>query len=190
MDKELVAIQTRLREMGFDPGTVDGVWGPDTRKAVAAALGVKAKAPVPDIEAPWFDRARTQLGVREAPGTADNPQVADYFAAAVGKKQADSVPWCAAFAGAMLEETGYKGSGSLMARSYLQWGKTLTKPQTGCVVVLKRGAAPSGHVGFLVEATASNVKLLGGNQSNAVTIATFPRSAVLGFRWPVQAVAA
>lgn len=33
--EEIRVIQVRLKDAGFDPGTVDGIWGPDTRAAVA-----------------------------------------------------------------------------------------------------------------------------------------------------------
>jgi hypothetical protein len=33
--EEIRVIQVRLKDAGFDPGTVDGIWGPNTRAAVA-----------------------------------------------------------------------------------------------------------------------------------------------------------
>lgn len=186
MDYKLRAIQTELILRGFAPGDADGLWGPKTRDAIAAMLGLDTSA----LVAPWFSEAVRNIGVKEAPGAAnDNPAVVDFFVRAVKRKQADSVPWCAAFVGAMLESTGYAGTGSLMARSYLKWGKKLAEPQRGCVVVFKRGAAPAGHCGFVESWDADTITCLGGNQSDAVTYASFPRSAVLGFRWPTEAAA-
>jgi len=89
----------------------------------------------------------------------------------------------------MLNGAGYVGTGSLMARSYLQWGTGLDKPRRGAVVVFKRGAAPAGHVAFVDEITSSAIKCIGGNQSDAVTRQSFSRSGVLGFRWPTEAAA-
>lgn len=44
----------------------------------------------------------------------------------------------------------------------------------------------AGHVGFFVASLGDNhIRVLGGNQSDAVTIATFRRSSVLSYRWPV-----
>jgi uncharacterized protein (TIGR02594 family) len=188
MDTELFAIQTKLKALGHDPGAIDGVWGNDTRRAVAAALGitVKVAAAHASPDAPWFDLAQSQIGVKEAPGAANTLQVIEYFQ---GAAKLDSVPWCAAFVGWCLDEAGYRGTGSLMARSYLEWGIKLTKPQRGCVVVFKRGVPPAGHVGFVDSFNASTVMCLGGNQSDAVTVTRFPRSSVLGFRWPSQAAA-
>ena len=51
------------------------------------------------------------------------------------------------------------------------------------MVVLARGAN-SGHVGFLEDWDDNRVRLLGGNQENAVTKAWFPMSRVLRYRVP------
>jgi uncharacterized protein (TIGR02594 family) len=194
MDTELYAIQKRLKELGHDPGAIDGVWGPDTRRAVAVALGISLKAaskqpPSDAVQAPWFVLASAEIGTKETPGTSHNPDIVDYFQAAVGTTHPDEVPWCAAFVGAQLAQAGYKPSGSLMARSYLEWGTKIDKPRKGCVVVFKRGAAPAGHVGFVTDWSSSSIKCLGGNQGKpgAVTVASYSRASVLGFRWPSEA---
>lgn len=183
MDSELVAIQ---KAVGV---TADGVWGPKTSHAVALALGIVPVVVPLALDAPWFEIARLQLGVRETPGAANSSAVSAYFKAAIGAVQADSVPWCAAFVGAMLAQAGYKPSGSLMARSYLEWGTKLTGPRRGAVVVFKRGAPPSGHVAFVDEVIGARIRCIGGNQSDAVTEALFAKSSVLGYRWPVEVAA-
>jgi uncharacterized protein (TIGR02594 family) len=188
----LFAVQKRLLELGFDPGPLDGIWGDQTCKAIAAQLGIKrALKPASDaVEAPWMAMARAAIGKKEVPGPMSNPDILRYYADAGVPQDSDEVPWCSAFCGAMLKEAGYQPSGSLMARSYLSWGQKLDKPRKGCVVVLKRGAAPSGHVAFAETWTGATIRLLGGNQGNSVSIASFSRAAVLGYRWPDKALAA
>jgi len=44
-----------------------------------------------------------------------------------------------------------------------------------------------GHVGFLVGIDGNRIKVLGGNQRDAVTIASFPISNVIAWRWPKDA---
>lgn len=191
MDTELRAIQAKLVELGFDPGPVDGIWGTETRRAVARQLGITPAAAKKSgtVAAPWLDLARAQLGVKEVAGAGNSNTITGYFQASVQQKHPDSVPWCAAFVGAMLADTGYVGTGSLMARSYLDWGTELTKPVPGAIVIFKRGAAPAGHVAFVDAVTSSSLKCIGGNQSDAVTIASFSRTSVLGYRWPKEAAA-
>jgi uncharacterized protein (TIGR02594 family) len=137
--------------------------------------------------APWMDIARGELGVREGAGAANNPRVLAYYADAghAGVKE-DAVAWCSAFVGAMLKRAGYPNSGSLAARSYLQYGRKLDTPEPGCIVVFWRGSPTGwqGHVAFYVRGEGDRVRVLGGNQSDAVTEAGYPRSQVLGYRWP------
>jgi uncharacterized protein (TIGR02594 family) len=189
VDKVLLGIQTKLKGEGFDVGPLDGVWGNRTRDAIARKLGVAAIRPATpaagQVEAPWFDLAMTQIGVKETAGDASNPAVLKYYTDAQASwAKEDSIPWCAAFVGAMLAETGYKPSGSLIARSYLDWGTALDKPRKGCIVVMKRGAPPAGHVAFAEDWSAGNITLLGGNQGDAVSVKTFSRANVIGYRWP------
>lgn len=95
-------------------------------------------------------------------------------------------PWCAAWANAVLRQSGYSGTGSNMARSFLSYGSGTRSPGQGDIVVL--GRRGGGHVGFLVERTVRNgrnyVKVLGGNTSNAVKTAWYPEARVLGYRHP------
>lgn len=140
----------------------------------------------------WLAFAWADLSVAAIPGPANAPRVVRYFADAGHPEVAsDDVAWCAAFTGACLERAGTSSTRSLMARSYLQWGTPLDDARTGAIAVLSRGSDPSlGHVGFLIGETPSEVILLGGNQGHAVTVAAFPRSRLLGLRWPADATLA
>ena len=129
-----------------------------------------------------------QLGAREVPGRRHSRVVLDFFRDA-GRRDItrDEVPWCAAFVGACCSRTGSTGTGSLLARSYLKWGEALEKPRLGAVVILSRGRDPNaGHIGFWIGETDSAHIILGGNQSNAVTVSTFGKERTLGFRWPTH----
>lgn len=139
---------------------------------------------------PWMTFAWADLGVAEFPGSRSNPRVMDYYRLAGNSGIGDdAVPWCAAFVGACLERAHVTCSRSLAARSYLSWGKALDQPEPGCIVVLSRGQDPSaGHVGFLAGVTASKVFLLGGNQGDAVSVASFERGRVLGYRLPATSI--
>lgn len=133
--------------------------------------------------------AAGEIGTTEVEGTEANPRVLEYYRhAGAGYVADDAVPWCAAFLGWVLAQAGIKNTGSLLARSYLDWGREAKKPGKGCVVVLKRGTQPwQGHVGFLDKIEDKSVWVLGGNQGDAVNVKKFPRSAVLGFREPGEA---
>lgn len=146
--------------------------------------------PPPVLDQPrWLDFAWADLGVAEDTGATSNPRVVAYYAdAGVPAVSDDSTAWCAAFVGACLQRAGVPGTRSLMARSYLDWGTPLDVPAYGAIAVLSRTADPAlGHVGFLLAATASQVVLLGGNQSNRVSVEAFDRGRLLGLRWPAAA---
>src|SRR5262245_57544695 len=141
---------------------------------------------------PWMPIAQGELGTREVAGAGSNPDVVEYYAEAGHPEIANDEPaWCAAFVGAMLGRDGYPNTGSLAARSYLNYGRKLDIPEPGCIVVFWRDSPTSwqGHVAFFVSATGSRVRVLGGNQSNAVTEADYPKSQVLGYRLPVAPTA-
>lgn len=133
----------------------------------------------------WMAEAWRELGQSELPGNAHNPRIVAMFDELGHPGQSDETAWCAAFVGACLERAGIASTRSLLARSYLEWGVATDDPAAGDVVVLKRGSDPTfGHVGFVVGLTDAHAFVLGGNQSNAVTVAAFDRDLVLGFRTP------
>ena len=143
----------------------------------------------PFNDPPWIAAARRYLGTAEIPGPASNPVITSFFRSVTGKLYAEDTAWCAAFVGACLAEAGLQGTGSLLARSYLDYGTPIEKPRYGCIVVLSRGGASAasswkGHVGFCLGERGDRITVLGGNQNNAVTVAQYPSSRVIGLRWP------
>jgi uncharacterized protein (TIGR02594 family) len=131
--------------------------------------------------------ASEELGTREIRGAQDNPRIVEY-AAKVGHSwvEDDETPWCASFVGWALEESGLPSTRKLNARSYLEWGEAvdLKDAKAGDIVVFWRGSPSSwqGHVGFYVDHSAADVTVLGGNQSNAVTMAPYGMDRLLGVR--------
>lgn len=132
----------------------------------------------------WFVEARKHIGEREIPGRKHNPLILRWWIAIRAPFTDDETPWCAGFVGAMLEASGIRSTRSAWARSYLSFGNKIADPRVGCIVVFERGPR-AGHVGFVAgRDKANNLMVLGGNQGDAVNIKAFPRSRVLGYRWP------
>lgn len=146
-----------------------------------------AVPPAPAAEPfPWLAIARAELGTREVAGAGDNPRIVAYLKSTTLPAPAnanDETAWCSAFANWCVEQADYAGTDSAWARSWLHWGKATTTPQPGCITVFSRDTN-SGHVAFFLEETATHVKVLGGNQGNAVSIAQYPKSRLLGYRIP------
>jgi len=149
--------------------------------------------------APWFQVAQAELadGVTE---TSEPDRIKSYFAA-VPQDVGDSIPaWCGAFAAFCMKISGNAvPNGAARAANWKAWG-SLTVPAgshdipVGAVVVLtpSPGTATSGHVGFFSSFSADgrNLQLLGGNQSDAVKISSFPVTSVAAIRILQTAAAA
>lgn len=142
------------------------------------------------MEVTVFDIAQRFIGVKEAAGAASNPAVLAMLRLDAAWPSGDDVPWCSAFVNYVAWLLRLPRSKSLAARSWLDVGEsvTLVDAQPGDVVVLRRGAPPAGHVGFYAGFVrkpgldSDVVRVLGGNQSDAVTIAEFPVGSVIGIR--------
>lgn len=138
-------------------------------------------------DAPWLAIAQGEVGVKETPGPEHNPRIVEYFRESghSGIKD-DETPWCSAFMNWVFAKAGIVGTGSLAARSWLKWGKPLSKPKPGAVVVFWRGNPRGwqGHVGLYLGEYAGYISVLGGNQGDSVKISKYPRSNLLGYRWP------
>jgi len=137
----------------------------------------------------WIEIAKAELGQKEIEGDKDNPRILQY--AALGVKnfsyQSDEIPWCAAFTGWCLKQAGIEPTYKPNARSYLQWGVAIPKFRRGAVAVFKRGSSSwQGHVAFALEEGLFNVKVIGGNQGDAVSIANYSKKNLLGYRWHPQ----
>ena len=142
--------------------------------------------------------AFSELGVVETPGSASTSRVLEYLrSTTLDRTQAshDSTPWCSAFVCWCLDQAGVIGTRSAAARSWLSWGQRLDVPRRGCLAVLSRSrvdattdagqvALRGGHVGFYLHGAGTRITLLGGNQMDAVTIAPYDRSRLLGYRVP------
>lgn len=143
-----------------------------------------------------FDIAQRFAGMKEVPGRDANPQVLAMLKLDADWPRDDEVPWCSAFVNYVAWILRLPRSKSLRARSWLRIGYAvpLEAAFPGFdVVILKRGdgdqpgpeviEAP-GHVAFYGGRQSDDgpILLLGGNQSNTVSIAPYPRERVLGVR--------
>ncbi len=156
--------------------------------SLIALSALNAPARSETISSKAYDIAKSQMGVEEISGGRNNQTIVNYFKVIDGKARSDQTAWCSAFANYVMDKAGVKGSGKVNARSWLNWGKRVTKPLRGDIVVFWRESRRSwkGHVAFYAYETKSHVYVLGGNQRSpqggAVTITAYPKSRVLGYR--------
>lgn len=154
-----------------------------------------APAPVGD-DPPWLAEARGLLGTREARGPANNPVIMGWARDLDQWYPGDDVAWCGLFVahcmsvGAPQEPQGFKRLG---ARAWLEYGEaaaTDVPPLGGVAVFWRTHPTRSwhGHVAMVTGYSADAIRCIGGNQSDNVTEAWFPRDRLLGIRVPTGAV--
>jgi len=139
------------------------------------------------IETSLYQVALRLLGAKEIPGEKDHPFITWCISQTSHPgPYHDEIPWCSAFINGLCVLLGLPRSGSAAARSWLTVGQEvpIEDAMIGMdIVVLSRGDNPTaGHVGIFAGMDGHNVKILGGNQGDRVSIASFPASSVLGVR--------
>jgi len=144
----------------------------------------QSQLPTPRTMPDYMKMAHSMVGLNEHNNA---KTLQSFFRKSLGQGvDPRNTAWCAAFANGVLKQNGLTGTGSLMARSFLGYGKPVNSNsvQQGDIAVFGRGKAPFGHVGFVDSVNPKNgtVRILSGNQANAITLKNYPINSALGFR--------
>lgn len=195
-------IQRRLKQLGFYSGKIDGIIGPKSEAAIIAfkrSVGLRARAYVGPITLkalfpeqkweektglPWMDAALAVKGLHEV---RDVSRLKTWFDKSVSWIDPREIPWCGAFVATCVRIADPKveiPENPLGARAWGSFGEAC-EPRYGAVMTFWRGSRNGwqGHVGFYVGEDASYYHILGGNQSNAVTITKVRKDRFLKARW-------
>jgi len=131
---------------------------------------------------PWLiDRALELFGTLETPGVKDNATILGW-AKEVGGWEAnyytkDSIPWCGLFVAIVcLRAKKDVAKNYLRAMSWASWGKPISEKEVGLGDILVFSRNGGGHVGFYVAEDATAYHVLGGNQSDSVSITRIAKS--------------
>lgn len=165
-----------------------------------AATAVETIARAADT--PWMDVALGELrrGVAVKAGKEAHPRIMMYSRTCPhlygNQKQRDYMAdrgdegfkWCSTFVNWCMKEVGIPGTKNALATSWLKWGRRITKPEVGAVVVIKTKSW--NHVAFVSQVTPT-LKMLGGNQKpergrgpQCVSYQRIYKSQVAGYRMP------
>ncbi len=213
----ITRIQQALKDEGFDPGAIDGVWG---RLTISAVKGFQQKRGLrvdgvvgqetmqallgdqsppgsgseEDGSAPlvWFEEAINLVGTKEMKGAGSSKTIINWAKACNIDYDNDDIPWCGLFVSHCIAATlpdEPLPAGPLGARNWLKFGERLDKPVQGSILVFWRGKrdGPFGHVGFYQSEDGESYHVLGGNQSDSVNTCRIKRDRLLGARWPITA---
>jgi len=147
------------------------------------------------MEITAYDLALRFMGIQEIPGKKDNPQILSMLKLDGDWPEHDEVPWCSAFVNYIAWLLRLPRSKSLRARSWLTVGIPILSIKAEAkndVVILKRGGGDGsvgpevldapGHVGFFSGLEENKIWVLGGNQSDGVSVAPYHRERLLGIR--------
>lgn len=143
-----------------------------------------------------YSLAERYIGLRELPGAiADQPFILAMLKLDTSWPEHDEVPWCSAFVNFVCWQLRLSRSKSLRARSWLEVGTPIpldaARPGFDVVVLKQQREDPGnqelnarGHVGFFAgwNYSRSLLHVLGGNQSNSVTVSTYPSDRFLDVR--------
>ena len=149
--------------------------------------------------------ALKEYGTAEVPGASDNPRILSWQrelqAAGFGRGYGgiytdDAIPWCGLF----IAIVAHRANGErrperdppklyLSALQWANWGTAVdkAKPCLGDVLVFERSGG--GHVGLYVGHDDTALHVLGGNQSDRVSIKRIARSRLHAVRRPHYRVA-
>jgi len=152
------------------------------------------------MECTPYSLARRYVGHREIAGPNSDPTVLSWLKRVAPWAADDEIPWCGAFIyhWAWLLDLERPALNKASARAWLGVGQEipLSDAMPGSdIVIFMRGYLPQpgpevlsapGHVGFFAGRNgvkrATDILILGGNQSDMVSITNFPADLVLGVR--------
>ncbi|OCP17833.1 MULTISPECIES: TIGR02594 family protein [unclassified Ensifer] len=195
--RQMFAAIKRFQQAGNLP--ITGLADNDTVKAlriepksipqsplVVYSRGVNAPA-----EPVWMREARRFMGLKEIAGPASNSTIMGW-AKRLGSWVAgfytnDDIPWCGLALAHWISFTlpdEPLPANYLSALAWKKFGQVLDTPSRGAILVFERPGG--GHVGLYVGEDATHLHVLGGNQSNSVSITRIAKTRLVGIQWPTS----
>lgn len=185
MDSVTLLIQRELSARGLYVGALDGDYGPQTAKAMMAALNIKPAVVVDNTpkEPAWYVEAKRKMGLHEVTDNAELKEFLKSDGNTLGDPQ--KLPWCGDFVETCIARTiphEDLPDNPYYALNWLKFGQKLNGPALGAIAVFVRPGG--GHIGFYAGERDDAYLVLGGNQSNRVSLTWISKSRLKGFRWP------
>jgi uncharacterized protein (TIGR02594 family) len=129
----------------------------ETRKTEKSRDGKKITELQQKVKEHEAIRDQADQDMQEIENKYNNPDIVKYLKSTSLAKEnrdaarSDSTPWCSSFANWCVEMSGYHGTGSAAADSWLKWGEKIEKPKYGAITITTRSSNPvKFHVGFFL----------------------------------------
>jgi len=123
------------------------------------------------------------MGIQEVLGKDHNPIIMQW-ADELGLRKtytSDEIPWCGLYVAIVCKRAGKEVVvNPLWARNWLKFGTKQAIAMLGDILVFSRDTG--GHVGFYVGEDAECYHVLGGNQSNKVSVTRIRKIRCIGIR--------
>jgi len=137
-----------------------------------------------------MDTARSLIGTKEIPGSANSPTIMGWIKRLGAKVlgtvvKDDATAWCGTFAAHCVASVGLTPPPiAVRAKAWATWGANLRADRLvyGAVLVFEREGG--GHVGFYIGEDKDAYHVLGGNQGDAVSVTRILKSRCIARRWP------
>lgn len=130
--------------------------------------------------------AKRFIGLKEISGDKDDYFILWCLSLCKLDNVHDETPWCSAFANGIAYISGVERSYSAAARSWLSIGTPVNIidaiPGFDVAVFTRGDNLSSGHVGFYLSQANGKISIVGGNQSNQVSISSQDIDKLLGIR--------
>lgn len=170
----IAAIKKFQKDKGLD---VDGIVGPQTGKALFPSAPTAETSESP----PWYVELARKMRMRET-----DPELKKWLKSddhTLGDPA--ELPWCGdavetAIALTLPDEV--LPTNPYYALNWAKFGIGLAEPAVGAVLAFKRPGG--GHVGFYVGEDDSAYHVLGGNQSDRVSVCRVGKDRFVAARWP------
>lgn len=203
-------IQQALKNRGYDPGLIDGEFGRMTMRGVrafqiqnpplevdgipgpetVARIFKKKPSDIGDrlLGIPWLEMAIGKKGMHEKK---DNEALRK-FLTEDGSSIGDPaiVPWCGDFVETCIALTlpnEILPGNPYLARNWKKFGQHV-EPTLGAIGSFWRTSKTqsiNGHVAFIVGVGSGVFYILGGNQTNQISVTKIAQARLLDTRWPL-----
>lgn len=164
-------------QLGTNSGVASGEWEKTLPPSVVTAtIPNKSSTIVKGIDGYPQNLIKSGLrfdGVQEKlPDGSSNPVVLNFIHSVNNKKNITNtdLPWCSCFMNYNTKESGIAGTDNAMALSWRKWGTPIPGPVVGSITTIPIGDQGSGHVNVVVGIVGNKLALLGGNQSDQVSV--------------------